>query len=146
MNRRLKWTLAFAFVLVFAAGAMTGSFVGARYMKKHRKKHIMMMSAHHGAAAERMRKHLREELELTPEQAEKMGPIIEAATASLQTIRRETASRVRNTMEEAGREMSPHLTPEQQAKLQQLREQHQQHLRMRRFRGPLRDHAQPPDS
>ena len=145
MNRRLKWTLAFAFVLVFAAGAMTGGFVGARQMKKHRKKHIMMMSPHHGPVAERMRKHLRDELELTPEQAEKVGPIIEAATATLQTIRMETASRVRNTMEEASREMSPYLTPEQQTKLQQLHEQHQRHGRMRRFHGRPPDDARPPD-
>ena len=145
MNRRLKWTLAFAFVLVFAAGAMTGGFAGARHMKKQRKKHIMMMSPHHGPVAERMRKHLRDELELTPEQAEKVDPIIETATATLQTIRRETASRVRNTMEEAGREMSPYLTPEQQGKLQQLHEKHQGHLRGRGFHGRPPVDAPPPD-
>ena len=139
MNGRLKWTLGIAFLVVFAAGAMTGSFVGARYLEGQRKKHVRMMSRHEGAVAERMRRHLLQELELTPEQAEKVVPIIDATAARLQTIRTETANRVRSTMEEAGREMSPHLTPEQQIKMQQLRERHQGRLRMRRF------HRQRPD-
>ena len=148
MNARLKWTLAVAFLAVFAAGAMTGGFVGAHYAKEHRKKRVMVMSPHEGAVAERMRDHLRRELELTPEQAEKVVPIIDEASAKLQTIRTETASRVRSTMEEAGREMTPHLTPEQQKKLEQLREKHRGRLRMRHFRGRRHDgppHAQPPE-
>lgn len=132
MNRRLKWMLAAAFLLVFAAGAMSGSFVGTQYFKKHKKK--TLIKGHHGPAEGRMQEHLRQELELTPEQMEKVGPIISDATSKLQAIRAETAMRVRQTMEEAGREMSPHLTPDQQTKMAELREHHQRRLKMRRMR------------
>lgn len=146
MNKRLKWTLAVAFLLVFAAGAMTGGFVGTRYFKKHRNIK-MMVPAHEGVVAQRMREHLRRELELTPDQEVIVVPMIDEASAKLQTIRTETAARVRATMEEAGRQMAPHLTPEQQAKAEKLRERHQHHLQMRRFRGKRGEappHAGPP--
>lgn len=141
MNRRLKWMLAIAFLLVFAAGAMSGSFVGTQYFKKHRKK--MLVVPPHGPAEGRMQEHLRQELELTPEQMEKVGPIIGDATAKLQAIRSETAARVRETMEEAGRGMAPHLTPEQQVKMAKLREQHQHHMKMRRMRHRGGHHERP---
>ena len=132
MNNRLKWMLTAAFLLVFAAGVATGSFAGGHYFKKHKKKIIF---TEHGAVSNRMQEHLRSELELTPEQMEKVSPIIRSTSEKLQAIRSETAVRVRETMEEAGREMSPHLTAEQQQKLSELREQHRDHLKKRRFRG-----------
>lgn len=132
MNARLKWMLIAAFLLVFAAGVATGSFAGGHYFKKHKKRLVFKA---HGAVSDRMQEHLRTELGLTPEQTEKVTPIIQATTEKLQAIRMETADRVRETMEEAGREMSPHLTPDQQKKLSELRDKHRHHLKMRRFRG-----------
>ena len=146
MNSRLKWMLAVAFLLVFAAGAATGSFAGSHYFKKHKKR---LNFKAHGAVSDRMQEHLRTELELTPEQTEKVAPIIQSTTDKLQAIRIETAARVRETMEEAGREMSPHLTPDQQKKLAELREKHRDHLKIRRFRGRGRGrppHSEPPES
>ena len=140
MNLRLKWMLAVAVVVVFAAGTMTGTLLGTRFYKAQRKKHVVMMRGHHGPVGERLREHFRAELELTPEQSEKVMPIIDATSEKLQAIRSDTAARVRETMEQADREMSPHLSAEQQKKLRELHDRHERHLRKRRFRG------RPPES
>lgn len=91
-----------------------------------------------------MREHLQRALDLTPEQAAKIAPIVDATSAKLEAIRVETAERVRNVMEESKREISPQLTPEQREKLQKLKQRHIKILRHHGF-GPLpSDSPHPP--
>ncbi len=122
MNNGLKWKLAVAFLLVLVAGVMTGGLLCAHHM--HR---FMLGPPRSGEVAVRMREHLRRALDLTPEQATKISPIIDATAAKLEAIRVETAQRVRDAMEESHRAMAPQLTPEQQKKLQALEEKHRHH-------------------
>jgi Spy/CpxP family protein refolding chaperone len=95
MNSALKWKLAFAFLLVFFAGTMTG-FFGTFHFRHH-----FLGPPHSGDVNERMREHLRRALDLTPEQSAKISPIVDATTAKLETIRIESAQRVRGVMEES---------------------------------------------
>jgi len=119
MNRALKWKLIVGFVLVFAAGGMTGAFFGASHAR-----HLFFAEPHRGMMSERMRDRFRAQLNLTPEQVAKISPIMDKAAAQLEEIRRTTGRRVRETFAEAHREMAADLTEEQRAKLQEIEARH----------------------
>jgi Spy/CpxP family protein refolding chaperone len=130
MNSALKWKLAFAFLLVFIAGVTTGGLLSTHHIKRH-----FLGPPHSGDVSGRMREHLQRALDLTPEQAAKIAPIVDATSAKLEAIRVETAERVRQVMEESKNEIAPQLTPEQQKKLQELKQRHIKILRHHGF-GP----------
>lgn len=136
MNNALKWKLAFAFLLVFVAGVTTGGLLGTLHVRRH-----FLGPPHSGEVGDRMREHLRRALDLTPEQAAKIAPIVDATSAKLEAIRVETAQRVRNAMEESERQISPELTPEQQEKLHKMKMQHHKIMVHHGFTPPP-----PPDS
>jgi hypothetical protein len=114
MNRALKWKLIGGFVLVFVAGAVAGAFIGATHARHS------FFGLQQKIMAERIRHRLRADLELTNDQMAKISPIIDKTAARLQQIRFDTGRQVHETMLEAHREMAPHLTDEQRAKLHEL--------------------------
>jgi Spy/CpxP family protein refolding chaperone len=119
MNSALKWKLIAGFVLVFLAGGATGVFMSAATA------HRFFFGPHrHGFAAQAMKNRLQWQLRLTDEQMTKISPIIEKTGTQLEEIRGDTGRRVRETIAEAHREITPNLTPEQQQRLKQLEEQH----------------------
>ena len=120
MNSSLKGKLALAFLLVFVAGAATGAFLGLHHLTHH----IVLGPPHSGDVPDRMREHLRRALGLTAEQENKIAPIVDSTSSKLETIRVETAERVRTVMEESKKEIAPLLTPEQQKKLDKLESEH----------------------
>lgn len=141
MNEALKWKLITGFLLVFLAGGVTGAFIAAKTTRHH-----LFATSHHGIAAQRMRDRLQSELDLTPEQLAKISPIIDKAAAQLETIRRDTARRVRDTFADMHKQIGTDLTPEQRAELDQMRERHKSmrrhhHRRDRR----MRDRPPPPE-
>ena len=135
MNNALKWKLAVAFLLVFIAGVTTGGLLSTHHVKRR-----FLGPPHSGDVSGRMREHLQRALDLTPEQAAKIAPIVDATSAKLEAIRVETAERVRHVMEESKREIAPQLTPEQQEKLKKLKQKHIKILKHHGFVSP------PPDS
>ena len=142
MNEALKWKLAFAFLLVFVAGAATRAFFCIHLLRHH----VMLGPPHSGDIADRMREHLRHALDLTAEQESKIAPIVEAASSKLETIRLETAERVRGVMEESKKQVAPLLTPEQQKKLDQLESEHRKMMLHHGFLPPPppKDRPSPP--
>ena len=137
MNNALKWKLAFAFLLVFFAGTMTG-FFGTFHLRLHH-----LGPPHSGDVNERMREHLRRALDLTPDQSAKISPIMDATAAKLEAIRIESAQRVRAVMEESEKQIAPELSAEQQKKMEALKKEH---YRMMKHHGfmPVPDHPPPP--
>jgi Spy/CpxP family protein refolding chaperone len=142
VNSTLKWKLAFAFLLVFSAGGVTGAFFGLHHLRHH----IIMGPPHSGEVGDRMREHLRRTLDLTPEQETKLGPIVEATSAKLEAIRTETAERVRTVMEESKKEVAPLLTAEQQKKLDKLESEHRKMMLHHGFDPPPSKENKPPPS
>ena len=139
MNNALKWKLAFAFLLVFCAGATTG-FFGTFHLRHH-----FLGPPHSGEVNERMREHLRRALDLTPEQSAKIAPVVDATTAKLEAIRIESAQRVRTVMEESKKEIAPLLTPDQQKKLDHLESEHRKMMLHHGFDPVVRhDHENTP--
>jgi Spy/CpxP family protein refolding chaperone len=117
MSAALKWKLVIGFLLVFLAGLTTGSLA----WNWHRRPWGPPRS---GALAQHMTERLRRELALTPDQSAKIAPIIEQSAKKLQTIRVESAQRVRQTLRETHLQISPELTPEQRKKLAAIEEKH----------------------
>ncbi len=126
MSTGLKWNLAVGFLLVFLAGVTTGTVAWHWHRPAWSLEH-----SRSGAIAHRMNERLRHELGLTPEQSSKIAPIIDQSAKKLQTIRMESAHRVRQTLTEAHLQISPDLTPEQRTKLAAIEEKHR-HRRDRR--------------
>ena len=118
MIRALQWRLLIGFVLVFLAGGATGLFVGAWHARQ------AFAGRHGGMMAERMREHIRRQLDLTPAQIREVDPILNDMAQQLQQIRRESGRRVAETMEQSHRAMLPHLTPEQQKELEEMKQRH----------------------
>jgi Spy/CpxP family protein refolding chaperone len=128
MTTALKWKLVAGFLLVFVAGGVTGGYLAMTA------RNYFFGPGHHAVSAQRMRERLKSELNLTPDQVTKISPIIDKAVGQLQEIRMDTAGRVRETFAETHRQISANLTPEQQAKYNELAERH--HRMMRRFHHP----------
>lgn len=138
MNSTLKWKLALASLLVFAAGITTGGLLSTMHMRHH-----FLGPPQSGEIEGRMREHLRRALDLTPEQFAKIGPIIDGTSAKLEAIRVETAQRIRSAMEESEKQIAPELTPEQEKKLQKLKERHQRMLMHHGFMLPTPESPAP---
>ena len=119
MSSSLKWRLILGFALVFIAGLTTGSFIGAA-----RSHHRGANGAHHHLLAERMRNRMQAQLNLTPEQIAKTGPIFDKAARELEQLRTDTARRVHDIMAEANRDLAPALTAEQRSKLEEMEAAH----------------------
>jgi Spy/CpxP family protein refolding chaperone len=140
MNMSLKGKLALAFLLVFVAGAATGAFLGIHHLRHH----VILGPPHSGDVPDRMREHLRRALSLTAEQENKIAPIVDATSTKLETIRVETAERVRTVMEDSKREIAPLLTPEQQKKLEKLESEHRKMMHHHGFLPPPPPKEKPP--
>jgi Spy/CpxP family protein refolding chaperone len=139
MSRSLKWRLIVGFVLVFIAGTATGLFAGAWHARE------AFVGRHGGMMGPRLRQHIQRELDLTPEQLRQVDPILREMTQQLQTIRRESGRRVAETMEQSRRALEPHLTPEQQQRMEEMKRQHMRKRHIRRLKN-LRDASPPPAS
>ncbi len=126
ISSTLKWRLVLALVIVFCAGVAVGVLGAAHHA---RREFFARHSLHFG---DRMREHLRRELNLTPEQYDKVAPIIDEMSNRLEAIRGETRQKVAETMGESRNQIAPLLTPEQRDKLDQMKRRHE---RMLHFRG-----------
>ncbi|MFL6527841.1 MAG: hypothetical protein ACJ8LI_06575 [Chthoniobacterales bacterium] len=122
MTSALKWRIGVALALVFIAGAAVGVFGSAHHVRR------IMFEHHPPHLRGRMAEHLRRELKLTDEQFAKIRPLVERSEDQLEKIREETNQRVHETMRQGHSEISPILTPEQRAKLQEMEERHRRAL------------------
>jgi hypothetical protein len=115
MTSALKWRLTFGLLLVFFAGGATGLFAGAWHARH------AFVERHGGMMAERMKEHMRRQLNLTPEQTRDIDPILTDLAKRLQEIRRDSSRRVAETMEQSHRELATHLSPEQQSRFEEMK-------------------------
>ena len=136
MRRTFEWRIVLGLALVFLAGVATGLFAGAWHA------HRAFGERHGPMMGERMREHMKRQLDLTPEQEQVVDPILRTAAERLQVIRTETGQRVEQVMKDAHRELGTHLTPAQVAKLEQMRKRHEH---FRRYRREGR-HPPPPEA
>ena len=130
MNKSLRWKLILAFVLIFLAGAACG-FFGAVHMHRGFFAHMAPDSM-----AQHMKERMRVELRLTPDQMQKISPIIDRAASQLKTTRDQTMRSVHEILSQTHREMQPLLTPEQRIKLEEMEKRHRRLLHRHGFMPP----------
>ena len=79
----------------------------------------------------RLRARFESRLDLTPEQRQKVGAMIDRAMDRVQSIRQETASHVFANVSELHEQVLTVLTPEQKTKFEELERERRHHLRQK---------------
>ena len=118
MNPFSKWkTIGYA-AAIFVAGGISGGALGLYEARSH-----LYEPPREQELAIRMRTRLQTKLGLTPDQVAKVNPIVDAAAASLRSIRMDTVQRVNKVFEDSYAQISAILTPDQRAQLEQMQKE-----------------------
>ena len=114
MNPRSRWLTVVALLGIFLAGAVSG-WLFRPWGRPHGPPRGEDLASH-------LRMRLTRELALTPQQIEKMNPIIAESATELDKIRRDSEERATKLMDEMHAKLATTLTPEQLEKLAAMRE------------------------
>ncbi len=126
MNGPGKWKLGMYVLAIFLAGGGTGAFVTWRMCQGRAV--FPLTPAEIGA---RLRARFQARLDLTPDQVQKINPMIDQAMRQVEIIRSETASHVFANVSNLHEQVLLVLTPEQKAKFEQLERERRQYLQQK---------------
>jgi Spy/CpxP family protein refolding chaperone len=121
-----KWKLGLYVLAIFLAGGGTGAFITWRACQGRAA--TPLSPAEIGA---RLRAQFQSRLDLTPEQVNKINPLIDQAMRQVEAIRSETASHVFANVSNLHEQVLLVLTPDQKAKFEQLERERRQYLRQK---------------
>ena len=121
-----KRKLATYVVVIFLAGAASGALVA--WQVSRRVPVAPMTPAEIGA---RLRARFQTRLDLTPEQRQKVDPMIDQAMLRVETIHQETASHVFANVSQLHEQMLTVLTPEQKTKFEAFERERRDYLRQK---------------
>ena len=113
-----KWKVILAMVGIFAAGAVTGAVLAAKAIQKVAERNL---SPERWPAS--LVENYKRRLDLTPEQIEKMRPVVEEARREWRATMGAAIRGYAGIVQRLDQELTPLLTPEQLEKHQQLREE-----------------------
>ncbi len=126
---------------IFVAGAVTGGFVSLRvadHLARQKRSVERMGSTEIGAR-------LAEQLRLTPEQKDKIRPIINQTSEELRKVRRETFSQMAALVEKMDADLSKELTDEQRVLLKEVRAKEEERRKQWMAERAKRNEGRPPD-
>lgn len=132
MNGLTSWKVALYLAGIFATGSVAGWMLGTKTAKEK-----MLTPPRHEEVARHMSQGLRQELKLSPEQDQKVRVLFERAAAELKTNFDNYMQKVRQTVSNRAEKIKALLTPEQQARFEEV-----ERKRLERGRG----HHHPPPS
>jgi len=119
MTQFSKWkTIGYA-ASIFAAGGVSGGAIGVYYARS-RLLASQPVPVAKDAIAMRIMSHLGHRLNLTPDQAAKIRPIADDAAAQIEQIIGVRAGEVTAILDKAYAQISPILTPDQRARLDEI--------------------------
>ena len=121
-----KRKLAIYLVAIFLAGAGSGALVA--WQVSRRMPVPPLTPTEIGA---RLRTRFQAQLDLTPEQRQKVDPMIDQAMARVDAIRQETASHVFANVAKLHEQMLTVLTPEQKTRFEELERERRTYLRQK---------------
>jgi Spy/CpxP family protein refolding chaperone len=121
-----KWKLGLYVLAIFLAGGGTGAFITWRTCQGRAA--TPPSPAEIGA---RLRAQFQARLDLTPEQAQRINPLIDQAMRQVEVIRTETANHVFANVSNLHEQVLLVLRPEQKAKFEQLERERRQYLRQK---------------
>jgi Spy/CpxP family protein refolding chaperone len=121
-----KRKLAAYVVAIFLAGAGSGALIAWQVCRR-----IPVTSIPAAEIGARLRARFQSRLDLTPDQAQKIAPMIDQAMRRVEAIRQETASQVFANVSTLHEQVLLVLTPEQKAKFEQLERERRAYLRQK---------------
>ena len=121
--------VALAFVGVFLLGAVFGAVGGVRYAKQPKSASSGPKRGTPEHFTMQQMKRLKEPLKLTPEQSDRILPILMRAGEETGKIRRECFGRMEPVISQMEDDVARELTPEQQTKLRELKHERLENLR-----------------
>ncbi len=121
-----KRKLTIYVLAIFLAGAGSGALVAWQVSRR-----IPVAPPTPAEIGARLRARFQARLDLTPEQRQKVDPMIDQAMARVETIRQETASHVFANVAKLHEQMLTVLTPEQKTKFEELERERRTYLRQK---------------
>jgi len=121
-----KRKLAAYVLAIFLAGAGSGSLVTWKLCRR-----IPVSPVPPAEIGARLRERFQSRLDLAPDQMQKIDPMIEQAMRRVETIRQATARDVFANVSNLHAQVLTVLTPEQQAKFEELERERRQYLRQK---------------
>lgn len=109
------WKVIIVLLGIFVAGGVTGGFVTARVCKNKAANRPVPEEW-----APKAMKRIVERLELTPEQQDRIRPVVRSHMEELNRVRNHSMAQTQGVVEEMQREISDELTPEQKVKYAQM--------------------------
>jgi Spy/CpxP family protein refolding chaperone len=123
MSALSKWKLGVYVLALFLAGGGSGAFIAWQVCR--RTPVAPVPPAEIGA---HLRARFQSQLALTPDQTQKIDPMIDQAMRRLEVIRKETASQVFANVSTMHEQMLTVLTPEQKVKFEVLERERRERL------------------
>jgi Spy/CpxP family protein refolding chaperone len=141
MSMNKPWQVCLILFAIFAAGIVSGGLVAFRVARRN---------APHFPAPEvwvaRRFDQLNRELNLTPQQKERVAPIVKRGTEELVKWHRQSLRASREVLERMEKDIAAELTPEQRTKFEQYLNARRERIRrlMSEQRGPRGERDRPP--
>ncbi|MBC7366957.1 MAG: hypothetical protein H7343_09135 [Undibacterium sp.] len=130
MNK--TWKVVLAFTAVFMAGSIFGGLLAMRVGPRAAQK----KGGPPPVAGQMMLRHFADRLELTPEQKEKIRPMVERADEEVRHLRQSSLKETGVVLRRLQQEISGELTEEQRKKLEKLQERQRELMREDRPERP----------
>lgn len=126
MKSLRHWKIILSLCAIFIAGGVVGSVATLRAVKR-----AVAIKPTPKDWAQMTLQRLENRLKLTPEQLEKVRPIIEETSLELRRIRQSTVEETGQAVRRAHDRISELLTPEQQKRMERLKRDRREALRQR---------------
>ena len=123
MNATDRWKIVLTLIAIFVAGAVTGGILTIRAMKYEMPRRIEVPPGT-PFSVDRWLAHLH----LTPNQDQKVRPIIEQVDNELRNLRALDLREIEGILDRAQDRMNAVLTPDQRERLRQMLEERKQRL------------------
>jgi|SRR5437773_10087776 len=124
MNNLTKGKVIAYLAAIFVAGAAAGTVVGYTVGKEK-----FIRPPGPVEMADHILKRLQTQLELTPDQVEKIKPLVDRSCAEMEAIHRESWHRVVENSRQMNQQIAAHLTTAQKTKLEQLEQERRELFR-----------------
>jgi len=123
MNALDRWKIVLTLIAIFVAGAVTGGFFTIRAVKYETSRRSEMRPEMPLAVDRWLAR-----LHLTPDQDQKLRPIIEQADNELRNLRALDLREIQGILDRAQDRINPVLTPDQRERLRQMLEERKQRV------------------
>ena len=115
MNSLTKSKIALYLAVIFTAGGITGTVIAWGSAKRK-----MLQPASMETVCSFMEDRLKSRLDLTPEQLQKIKPILNQPAREMKAIHAKTMEEIDQTIQRANKQIARELTEEQKRKLEQM--------------------------